>query len=208
MLLRCLRTDHRLRVERMPLVDRRDALQRPFHESVVNLLFDQHARRTRAHLALIQREHREAFERLVEEAVVFVHHVGEEDIRAFAAQFERHRNQVLACVLHDEATGRRLTGERDLRDALVRRQRLACFQPEAVHHVQHARRQQILDQFDQHQQRGGRLLGGFQHHAVACGERRSEFPRRHQDREIPGNDLPDHAQRFMEVIRDGVLVNL
>ena len=56
------RADHRPRVERMSLRDRRDALKRTLHEAVVDLFIDQYARRTRAHFALIQREHREAFE--------------------------------------------------------------------------------------------------------------------------------------------------
>ena len=60
-----------------------------------------------------------------------------------------------------------------------------------------------------------RLLGGLHHDGVAGGQRRRELPRLHQHREIPGNDLPDHADRLMprvaEVIavdRNGLALNL
>ena len=53
-----------------------------------------------------------------------------------------------------------------------------------------------------------RLLGGLQHDAVAGGKRRRELPHRHQYREVPRNDLPDDAERLMEVIGDGVVIDL
>ncbi len=103
---------------------------------------------------------------------------------------------------------RGLARESDLRDALARRERLAGFEAETVHHVQHARRQQVLDQFDQHEDRRRRLLGRLEHDAIARGQCRRELPHRHQDREIPRNDLTDHAERLVEVIRDGVVIDL
>ncbi len=42
-----------------------------------------------------------------------------------------------------------------------------------------------------------RLLGGLHDDGVAGGQRRSQLPRLHQQREIPGNDLPDHADRLV-----------
>ena len=53
-----------------------------------------------------------------------------------------------------------------------------------------------------------RLLGRLQHDAVAGGERRRELPGRHQQREVPGDDLADHAQRLVEMIGDRVVVDL
>ena len=47
-------------------------------------------------------------------AVVLVHDVGEEDVRRFAAQFQRGRNQVVRGGLRDDATGGRRTRERNL----------------------------------------------------------------------------------------------
>ena len=88
------------------------------------------------------------------------------------------------------------------------RQRLAGLEAEAVDDVEHARRQQVADQLDQNQDRGRRLLGRLQHHAVAGGQRRRELPDRHQDREVPRDDLADDAERLVEVIGDGVVVDL
>ena len=42
--------------------------------------------------------------------------------------------------------------------------------------------------------------------AVAGGQRRRQFPDRHQDRKIPGNDLSDNAQRLMKVVGHRVVV--
>ena len=54
--------------------------------------------------------------------------------------------------------------------------------------------------------RGGRLFRRLEDDAVAGGKRRSEFPGRHQQREVPRDDLADHAERLMEVIGDRVAI--
>ena len=46
------------------------------------------------------------------------------------------------------------------------------------------------------------LLGRLEHDAIARGQRGAEFPSRHQQREIPRNDLPDDADRLAQ--REGV----
>jgi ParB family chromosome partitioning protein len=53
-----------------------------------------------------------------------------------------------------------------------------------------------------------RLLGGLEHGAVARRQRGRQLPRRHQQREVPRDDLADHAQRLVEMIGDGVVVDL
>ena len=161
-----------------------------------------------ADLALVQGEHGEAFQRLVQEGVVVIHHVLEEDVRRLAAQLQRHRNDVLGRVFHDLLTNGGRAGEGDLGDARIGGQRLADLDARARHDVQHAGRQQVLDQFDDQQNGGRGLFGRLQHDAVARRQGRSDLPRRHQDREVPGNDLPHHAQRLMEMIGDRVVVQL
>jgi len=69
-------------------------------------------------------------------------------------------------------------------------------------------RQQIGDQIDQHLDAHRRLLGRLQHDAVARGESRSDLPDRHQHREVPRNDLADHAERLVVMIGDGGVVDL
>ena len=53
-----------------------------------------------------------------------------------------------------------------------------------------------------------RLLGGLEHHGVAGGERRGQLPDGHQDGEVPGDDLAHDAERFVEVVRGGVVIQL
>ena len=85
---------------------------------------------------------------------------------------------------------------------------LPASSAEAVDDIEHALRQQVADDFRPDQNRGRRLLGRLEDDAVAGRKRRRELPRRHQDREVPRNDLPDHAERLMKVIGDGVVVDL
>ena len=172
-------------VERVALLDLLGPGDRALHEPVVDRFLHQRAARAGADLALVEREHGKAFERLVEEVVVGVHHVGEEDVRRLAAQLQRHRDDVVGGVLHDQPPGGRLAGEGDLGDALVLGQRLAGLDAEAVDDVDHAGRQQVGDQLHHDQDAERRLLGRLEHHAIAGGERRRELPGRHQDREVP-----------------------
>ena len=165
------------------------------------------ARGAGADFALVEREHREAFEALVEVGVVLVGDVGEEDVGRLAAEFERAGDDVLGGVLHDEAAGRRLAGECDLGDALVLGERLAGFDAEAVDDVEDAGGQEVADEVHQHHDAHGRLFGGLQHDAVAGGERGSELPAGHEEREVPRDDLADDAERLVEVVGDGVVVD-
>ncbi len=47
---------------------------------------------------------------------------------------------------------------------------------------------------EQHGGRGGEL-GRLQHHGITHGQRRRDLPGQHQQREVPGNDLADNADR-------------
>ena len=136
-----------------------------------------------------------------------VQHILEEDVGGFAAEFQRDGDEVVAGILHDQPAGRGLPGEGDLGDALGGGERFAGLEPETVDDVQHAGRQQIGDEFGQDHDADRGLLGGFEHHAIAGGQSRGEFPDRHQDREVPGDDLADDAERLVEMIGDGGLVD-
>ena len=85
---------------------------------------------------------------------------------------------------------------------------LPASTPKAVDHVKDAWRQEIADEIHQHHDAHGRLLGWFQHHAIAGGESGRELPGRHQDGEVPRDDLADNAQGFVIVIGDGVMVEI
>ena len=68
--------------------------------------------------------------------------------------------------------------------------------------------QQVGDQLHQQHDRGRRLLGRLEHDGVAGGQRRGELPGGHQQREVPRDDLADDAERLVEVVGDGVVVEL
>src|SRR6202007_1446431 len=53
----------------------------------------------------------------------------------------------------------------------------------------------------------GVCSGGLGTTQIAGSKRRRKLPARHQEREVPRNDLPDHAERLVEVIGDRVLVD-
>ncbi|EJZ06057.1 hypothetical protein MFORT_28624 [Mycolicibacterium fortuitum subsp. fortuitum DSM 46621 = ATCC 6841 = JCM 6387] len=203
-----LRTDHRLGVQRVALTHGLGADGGQFQELVVDVCLDQRPRRAGAHLTLVQGEHGEPFQGFVLEVIGSCQHIGEEDVGALAAQLEGHRDEVLAGVLHDQPARGGLTGEGDLGDPVARSQRLTALDTEPVDHVHHARGQQITDQRHQVEHRNRGLLSGFEDDGVACGQRRSQLPHRHQDREVPGDDLTDHAEWLVEVVGDGVLVDL
>ena len=203
-----LRPDHGRGVERVALHDGLDPLGGGGEERLVDRLLDERTRRAGAHLALVEREHREALEGLVVESVLAAGHVGEEDVGALAAELEGDRDEVLAGVLGDEPARGGLPGEGDLADPGGGRERLARLHAEAVDHVEHAGGQQVGDELDEQHDRGRGLLGGLEHHGVAGGQRGRELPDGHQDGEVPRDDLRDHAEGLVEVVSHGVLVDL
>src|ERR1700733_71450 len=56
----------------------------------------------------------------------------------------------------------------------------------------------FLNQFAQKKSGEGRLFGWLEDYATTRGERRAEFPGGHHEREIPGDDLSDHSDRFAQ----------
>src|SRR5690606_21287905 len=150
----------------------------------------------------------EAFERLVKEVNFAIHDIGEEDVGALAAQLYGSRNERFGRVAQNLLTHRRGTCEGDLGDALAGGQGITGFLAVAVHHVDDTRGQQVADEFHEQQDAGGCLLCGLQHHGAAGSQRGGQLPGRHENREVPGNDLADHANGFLEVIGDRVGVEI
>ncbi len=208
LLLGRLGADHGVGVQRVAAFDLLDLLHHHFHEVVVDRLFYQRAGRAGAHFALVEECQHQAFGGLFDERRLSLHDVGEEDVRRLAAQFDGGRNNVLGRRVHDVRAHRRGAGEGDLGDAFAGGQGFAGFFAETVHHVQHAWRQQVADQLHQHADAQRGLFSGFEHHAVTGGQGRRQFPRGHQQWEVPRDDLADHAQRFVEVVRRGQFVDL
>ena len=85
-------------------------------------------------------------------------------------------------------------------------QRFAGRVAEAGHDAEDAGRDPRLQrEFGEPQCGQRRLLRGLEHERVAGGERRPDLPGRHDHREIPGHDGPDHADRLATDQRERVL---
>ena len=96
-----------------------------------------------------------------------------------------------------------------LRDPRAGRQRLAGLHAEAVDDVEHARR--AAGRRSAPSARGstpGVCSAGLSTTALPAASAGRELPDRHQDREVPRDDLADDAERLVEVVGDGVVVDL
>ena len=77
-----------------------------------------------------------------------------------------------------------------------------AISPEPGDDVDHALGEAGLhDQLAQAERRQRRLLGRLEHDRVARGQGGTQFPGRHQQREVPRDDLSHHAQRFPQRVR-------
>ena len=203
-----LGTHHGVGVQRVAVLDGGHALERLFHELLVNAFLDERAAGAGADLALVEGEQHQTFDGFVEEAVVLVHHVGKEDVGALAAQFQRGGNEVVGRCLGNDATGAGGTGESNFGNALAGGQGHAGFAAITVDDVEHAGGQEVGNQLGQDQDGNGGAFSRLEHHAVACTQCGGQLPRGHQNGEVPGNDLAHHAQRLVDVISHGVFVDL
>jgi hypothetical protein len=135
---------------------------------------------------------------LVESGIV------EEDVRGLAAELERQllpraRDAPLDRLAH---LGR--AGERDLVDVAVDERGAGAAV--ARDDVDDARRKLRLPQHVGEEERGERRrLRGLEDDRVPGGERRSDLPREHEQREVPRNDLPGHPDGPRPAVRECVL---
>ncbi len=208
LLLGSLCADLGFSIQRVAALDAAGTLQNHADKVVVHVFLNQRAGRAGAHFALVEERQHHAFNGLADEGLFRLHDVGEVDVRRLAAQLDGRRDDVFRSALEDVTANRGRTGERQLGDAGAGGQRFTGFAAVAVNHVQHARRQQVADDFHQHQNAQRGLLGRLEHDAVTSRQRGGQFPRGHQQREVPRNDLTNDAQRLVEVVGRGVLVQL
>ena len=130
---------------------------------------------------------------------VFQIAVGKDDVGRLAAQLQRHFLQVPGGGLQNQLADFRRAGEGDFVHVGMRRQGRAggfAIARDDVHHsIGNAG---LLNQFAQTQAGKRRLLRRLQHHGAARSQRRPQLPGRHQQREIPRNDLAHHAHRLAQ----------
>ena len=74
---------------------------------------------------------------------------------------------------------------------------------QAVDDVDHPGREaRLAGELGDAQGRQRRLLGRLHHDRVAARQRRAPLPGQHQEREVPGDDLADHADRLAQRVRE------
>ena len=141
LVVRRLGADHRLGVERVALLDRADPLDAVAEQLVVDRPLDERARRARADLALVQREEREALERLVVERVALARATSSKKTFGLlppSSSVTGIRFCDAYCMIRRPVVVSPVNAI--LRMLLVRRERRARLDAEAVDDVQHSRR--------------------------------------------------------------------
>ncbi len=137
-----------------------------------------------------------------------LHHIGEVDVGGLATELHGGGDQLVGGAAQDMGAHLGGSGKRQLLDPVAGGECLARLGAEAVDHVDHPGRQDVLDEIH-HQHDGDRgLFGGLEHAAAAGRQHRGQLPGRHQQREVPRDDLADHPDGLLEVVADGVLIQL
>ena len=89
-------------------------------------------------------------------------------------------------------------GEGQLGKVLVLQHILTGFAARAGNNIENACRQYAVNQTGKFQNGKACFLRRLQHSAVACCQHRCQLPRCHQEREVPGNNLTDYADRLTQ----------
>ena len=120
-------------------------------------------------------------------------------VRRFAAQLQRHFLEIAGGSMDDQLADFGGSCEGNLVDVGMRGQRGPCGFAVARNNVHYAFREAgFHDQLAKTQRGERRLLCGFQHDCAARGQSWTKFPRRHEEREIPRNDLAHDSHRFAQ----------
>jgi hypothetical protein len=197
------RPDVGVLVQRVTQAQRAQPTLEAFDHLVVDRFLDQQAGSSAADVALVEVDAvDDALDGLVDRGVV------EDDVGGLATQFQ---GQALAGTRQraaDVATHLGGAGERDLVHVRVGDQRRTGA-TRAGDDVDHARGQVGL-LADLGEQQGGQRRGlrRLEHDRVAARQGRRDLPCQHQQREVPRDHLPGHAQRLRvgPVARPGQLV--
>ena len=186
--------DARLGVEAGALLHARGGLGELLGEFVVHLLLDEEARPGAAHLSGTE-EHAE--QRPLHGGLEIG--VAEDDVGRLAPELEGDALQRARRLAVDLLPHLGRAGEGDLVDQGMVDERAAGRRSEAGDDVDDARRNPGFEQELPQTERGERrLLGGLQHGGVAAGQCGRELPGAHEEREVPGDDLPAHSHRLAQ----------
>ena len=84
-------------------------------------------------------------------------------------------------------------------------ERRATFLAESRQHVEHARGQEFLTYFSEHQHAQRRILCGLQDERVAGAKRGADLESSQQDRRVPRDDGADNAERLTPRVAQNML---
>jgi hypothetical protein len=151
-------------------------------------------REPRADLALVDEDPEEsAVHRRLEVGV------GEEDVRRLPPQLQAHLLEGVRGGAQDGLADLEAARERDLVHVAMRHQRSARGLPEAGDDVHHSGWDAAVREGPgQAEESQRRLLRGLDHARAARAEGGRDLPGGHEQRVVPGNDLPGHAHRLLE----------
>ena len=125
--------------------------------------------------------------------------VVEDDHRVLAAELEMDVLERVGGHLRDADAGLAGAGEGDDAHVGMRHERLAGVLAEAVDRVDDAvGESRVGEQLDEALRQQRRVLRRLEDDGVAADEGGRELPRRDRDREVPGRDRPDDADRLAD----------
>ena len=132
--------------------------------------------------------------------------VGKKDIRGLPAKLQRDALHRIGGLLDDDLADFGASGECDLIYVRMSHQRRATCFTKSGDDVHYSRGQSNFRKpFGHLQGRKRSLLGRLQHAGAARGQRRREFPCRHEQWIIPGNDLSGNTDRLLQSKADRVV---
>src|SRR5579864_7644452 len=177
--------------------------RQPINEFLVNLLLDKEPRAGGAALAAMEVDG-------VESAVYGLFHVGigEDHVRALAAQFKGHALECVGGALLNDLCGIDVTGECDFINIRMDHDGVTGGLTETIDQVDHPRRETGFDsQLADAESRERRLLGRLHDDRAACRQGGTPLPRQHEQGKVPRDNLPDDADRLPEGVRKEAAAN-
>ena len=128
------------------------------------------------------------------------------NVGTFTAQLQCCRDNAFCRRQTYIAANLGTAGEGQLGKAFVLQHILTGFASRAGNNIENTCWQYAVNQTCKFQNRKACFLGRLQYGAVACCQHRRQLPRCHQEREIPGNNLTDYADRLTQDDRQELFV--
>lgn len=130
----------------------------------------------------------------------------EDNVGGLATKLEGNLLQVgLGSSLHDLAANNGRTSEGNLVDVHVGRDGGTSNPAEAGDDVENARGEtSLLNELSKDESRERGLLGGLHDDGVTGGESGADLPGKHEEREVPGDDLTADTERLLPGVVEGV----